>query len=150
MISRPQMLSKLKAALTLLCLFVLTADALRAMGMENAIKKRRQMLYRRREPLPGKRDVQTQTITVRLAPLDGLRDPGWLTLPSSSLSITSAATTVPSRTGTGTTRRSINPAVLYSVRAPRKTIPSCAAHARLEQSLILESPTPKISPQSLR
>ena len=69
------MLSNLKAALALLCLFVLTADALRAMGMEDAIKKRRQMFYRRREPLLGKRDVQTQTITVRLVPLDGLRDP---------------------------------------------------------------------------
>jgi hypothetical protein len=64
------MLANLKAALALLCLFVLTADALQATSVEHSMKKRRQMLYRKRGPPSAKREIQAQTMTVRLAPLD--------------------------------------------------------------------------------
>ena len=69
------MLSNLKVALALACLFALTVDALRASSMENLMKKRRQMLYRKRVLPPLKREVPTQWATVRPMLLDCPWDP---------------------------------------------------------------------------
>ena len=71
-ISRPQMLTNLKAALALVCFFALTVDALRASSTEGLMKKRRRMLHRKRDapPLAKRGAVPVQTITVRPALLD--------------------------------------------------------------------------------
>jgi len=75
------MLSNLKTALALLCLFAFTVDALRASSMENLMKKRRRMLYRRRDIPPVKREVPAQWATVRPTLFDDPRDPWWLIRP---------------------------------------------------------------------
>jgi len=63
------MLSHLKAALALVCLLVLTVDALGASSTKNSTKKRREMLYEKRDLPLAKREVPAQRITVRPTPL---------------------------------------------------------------------------------
>ncbi|KAF9787086.1 peptidase S28 [Thelephora terrestris] len=58
------MLSSLKAALALVCLFALTVDALRSRRMENFMKGRGQTSHRKRDLPNVKRDVPTQWATL--------------------------------------------------------------------------------------
>jgi hypothetical protein len=64
------MLYNLKAALALVCLFVLTVDALPASGVGSLVKKSlREMMGRKRYLPLVKRDIPAQTVTVRPWPV---------------------------------------------------------------------------------
>ena len=63
------MLFNLKVALASVCLLVLTVDALGASSTKNSTKKRREMLYEKRDLPLVKREVLAQRITVRSTPL---------------------------------------------------------------------------------
>jgi len=63
------MLFNLKVALASVCLLVLTVDVLGASSTKNSTKKRREMLYEKRDLPLVKREVLAQRITVRPTPL---------------------------------------------------------------------------------
>jgi hypothetical protein len=69
------MLYNLKAALALICLFVLMVDALPTSAIRGLMKKRREMVSRKRDLPLSKRDIDAQTITVRFELSDSPRDP---------------------------------------------------------------------------
>lgn len=146
------MLSNLKTALALLCLFAFTVDALRASSIENLMKKRRQMLYRRRDIPPVKREVPAQWATVRPTLFDDPRDPWWLirSRPAPHQSLGPVRGYLPEQVLVQRHLLQARRSCVLCVIIIYQIILLHTAHVNLEQFMTSERPTPKVSVPRLR